>query len=350
MARLRIAVVNNGSPFVRGGAEHLADALTDKLGEFGHEACLIRFPFQRNPLEGVVEHMVACRLTRLEEFDLVIALKFPAYYVQHQNKVVWLLHQFRQVYDLWDDTFRNAVSPADALEVRRIVKQADNTYLPEAKHIYVNSSVTAERLARFNGIESEVLFPPLHEPDSYYSKEYGDYIFCPSRMNATKRQDLLVRAIGHCSTGVKLVLAGIPEGETQERALRELIERSGVSERVEIIPRFISEEEKRKLYAGALATAYVPFDEDSYGYVALESYLSKRPVVTATDSGGIHILVKDQHTGRIVAPDPVAMATVFDELYLDRKLAEQFGEAGHELVQSLEITWQSVIQRLTSHA
>ena len=346
---MRVAVVNNGVPFVRGGAEHLADALTDKLRELGHESHLIRIPFQWNPLEAVVDQIVACRLMRLEEFDQVIALKFPAYYVRHENKVLWLLHQFRQVYDLWDDTFRTASSPRGALELRRTVSQADNAYLPEAKRIYVNSSVTAGRLARFNGLESEVLYPPLHEPESYFSKEYGDYVFCPSRMNATKRQDLLIRAIGRCKTGVKLVLAGLPEGETQEQALRDCIARSGAAGKVLLLPRFISEQEKREFYAGALATAYVPFDEDSYGYVALESYLSKRPVVTATDSGGIHILVKDRSTGRIAEPDPGALAEVLDELYLDRRLAQRLGEAGYEYVQSLEITWERVIQRLTSH-
>jgi len=346
---LRVAVVNNGVPFARGGAEHLADALTDKLRELGHESHLIRIPFQWNPLEGVVDQMVACRLMRLEEFDRVIALKFPAYYVQHENKVLWLLHQFRQVYDLWDDAFRNARSPHKALDVRRIVRQADNTYLPEAKRIFVNSSVTAGRLARFNGIESEVLYPPLHEPESYFSRSYGDYIFCPSRMNAMKRQDLLIRAIGRCKTSVKLVLAGLPEGDSQEQMLRDSIARSDASGRVQLLPRFISEQEKRELYAEALATAYVPYDEDSYGYVALESYLAKRPVVTATDSGGIHILVKDGRTGRIAKPDPDALAKVFDELYSDRKLAQRLGEAGHAHVQSLEITWERVIQRLTSH-
>lgn len=345
-----MAVVNNGVPFVRGGAEHLAHALTDRLCEFGHDACLIRIPFQWNPLKGVVEQMVACRLMALEQFDQVIALKFPAYYVRHENKVLWLLHQFRQVYDLWDTTFRNARSPHEALEVRRIVTQADNAYLAEAKHIYANSSVTAKRLARFNGLEAEVLYPPLYEPDLYFSGDYGDYLFCPSRMNATKRQDLLIRAIGRCKSGVKLVLAGKPEGDTEEDMLRDLIERSGASRRVELIPRFISEAEKRELYAGALAVAYVPFDEDSYGYVALEAYLARRPVVTSTDSGGIHILVKDQLTGCIADPEPGALAAIFDELYLDRGLARRLGDAGHEHVQSLEITWDRVIRRLTGQA
>ena len=35
----------------------------------------------------------------------------------------------------------------------------------------------------------------------------------------------------------------------------------------------------------ALAVAYVPFDED-FGYVTLEAFLARKPVITASDSGG----------------------------------------------------------------
>ena len=45
--------------------------------------------------------------------DLVIATKFPSYVVRHPNKVVWLVHQFRQAYEL-DRT--------DARPVRRVAR------------------------------------------------------------------------------------------------------------------------------------------------------------------------------------------------------------------------------------
>ena len=33
--------------------------------------------------------------------DRLIGLKFPAYLIPHPRKVIWLLHQHRQAYDLW---------------------------------------------------------------------------------------------------------------------------------------------------------------------------------------------------------------------------------------------------------
>ena len=42
---MKVAVVNNQAPFIRGGAELLADWLVAALKERGHQAELIRIPF-----------------------------------------------------------------------------------------------------------------------------------------------------------------------------------------------------------------------------------------------------------------------------------------------------------------
>ena len=41
------------------------------------------------------------RNLRLYNVDRTIALKFPAYLIPHTEKTLWLLHQFRQAYDLY---------------------------------------------------------------------------------------------------------------------------------------------------------------------------------------------------------------------------------------------------------
>ena len=42
--------------------------------------------------------------------DAVIATRFPSYAVRHDNKVVWLIHQYRQVYE----QIRAAIHAQDA--------------------------------------------------------------------------------------------------------------------------------------------------------------------------------------------------------------------------------------------
>src|SRR5262249_41662906 len=154
---MKIAVLNNCVPFLRGGAEHLADALVTKLAEHGHKALLVRIPFRWDPPEKILEHMLACRLMRLPEVDRAVALKFPAYCVPHPNKVLWLLHQFRQAYDLWGTRFGCLPDSSRGREIRDAIARADNSYLPEARRIFTNSTVTSGRLKKFNGLDSEVL-------------------------------------------------------------------------------------------------------------------------------------------------------------------------------------------------
>ena len=49
--------------------------------------------------------------------------------------------------------------------------------------------------------------------------------------------------------------------------------------------RYISDEEKLRLYANCLGVIYPPLDED-YGYITLEAMLAQKPVVTTRDAGG----------------------------------------------------------------
>src|SRR5882724_8744385 len=118
---MKVAVVTNCVPFLTGGAEHLARALTRKLAQAGHEALLVRIPFRWEPPEKILESMLACRLLRLPNVDRVVALKFPAYYIPHPNKVLWLLHQFRQAYDLWDTDLQSLPDSREGLEIRRLI-------------------------------------------------------------------------------------------------------------------------------------------------------------------------------------------------------------------------------------
>jgi len=46
----------------------------------------------------------------------------------------------------------------------------------------------------------------------------------------------------------------------------------------------VTEQQLIDLYAGALGIVFPPFDED-YGYITLEAFLARKPVITTTDAG-----------------------------------------------------------------
>jgi glycosyltransferase involved in cell wall biosynthesis len=110
--------------------------------------------------------------------------------------------------------------------------------------------------------------------------------------------------------------------------------------------RWISEEEKAERLATALASAYVPYDEDSYGYPTIEAAHAARCTVTVADSGGVPEFVKDGVTGLNVTPDPTALAAAFDRLHGDRALARLLGEAARAQIGRLGIEWDTVVAKL----
>jgi glycosyltransferase involved in cell wall biosynthesis len=344
---MRIAVVNNCVPFLRGGAEYLAETLCEKLIEHGHQAVLVRLPLRWHPPQTILHAILTSRLLQIPNTDRVIALKFPAYYVRHPDKRLWLLHQFRQVYDLWGTPLQGLPDDAEGRLLRKVILRCDNQWLPEAAKIYTNSPVTQERLKRFNHIDSEVLWPPLRDAAHFRATEYGDYVFLPSRLNAAKRQWLAIEALAHTKTPVKLVLAGPPDTPEEQQKLEKLAARLGVTNRLVLMARYISEAEKGELMSRALACLYPPYDEDSYGFVTLEAYAAAKPVITCTDSGGTLTLVRHEETGLVVGARPELVAAAMDRLYRARTEARRMGEAGHKLVASMQINWQRVVEALT---
>ncbi|WP_251555327.1 glycosyltransferase family 4 protein [Neobacillus muris] len=345
---MKIAVVNTHVPYIYGGAEFLADNLVKKLNQHGHNAVLIKIPFQWNPPQEIINHMHAARLLHFESyFDLVIPLKFPAYHIRHSNKVLWLLHQFRQVYDLWGTPFQGIPSTSEGLRLKNNIIKHDNLYLREAKKIFTNSNITSDRLKRFNGFDSEVLYPPLMDAENFHCEEYGDFLFYPSRINGAKRQNLAIESMRYIKSKVKLLIAGNPESEHDMKQMQAQIHQYGLKDKVTIISQFISQEQKVNFFAKCLGCLYIPFHEDSYGYVTLEAYHSQKPVITCTDSGGTDVLVKDHLTGFVVPPEPQAIAEAMDKFYINKKRTEEMGKLGLEHIRSLNISWENVVRRLT---
>jgi glycosyltransferase involved in cell wall biosynthesis len=343
---VRVAVLNTAVPFVRGGAELLAEKLVIELERAGHEADLLRVPFAWDPPEWVVDSMVSAATMRVAGCDRVIALKFPAYLVPHDDVVVWLLHQFRQVYDLWEHDAGWSDGPAER-EVRGLVRSADLAALGQARRVFCNSEVTRARLQEHLGLAAEVLLPPLLQDAAPASGPYGDYLLALGRISRAKRQDLAVAAMAEVPVGAgRLVVAGPPDGPEDAERLRRLVAEHGLSDRVELVPEFLSEQRKAELLAGARGVVYLPVDEDSYGYVTLEAAYARRPVVTLTDAGGILALVGDGETGAVAGPEPTQLAEAFTGLLRDEARARVLGDALHDRARALGLAWPTVVDKL----
>jgi glycosyltransferase involved in cell wall biosynthesis len=348
---MRILITTSQVPFIRGGAELHAEGLRDALRAEGHDAEIVAIPFKWYPADRVLAHMAACRLLDLSEIgrmaiDMVIGLKFPAYLVQHPNKVLWILHQHRQAYDLWGSPMDDLHLQPNGEYVREAVRQADRTYIGQAKAVYANSKTVAGRLKQYCGLDATPLYHPPHQAERFYCSDAEDYLLFPSRIGTMKRQELAMAALPLTTQPVRVSFMGAADRDEYARKLRDMARELGVEERVRWLGP-VSDEEKFRLYAHALGVIFPPVDED-YGYITLEAMLSSKPVITCTDSGGPLEFVRDGETGYIADPTPEGLAAAMERLWEDRTRAAALGEAGRALYDSLGVSWAAVVKRLLS--
>jgi glycosyltransferase involved in cell wall biosynthesis len=338
---VRVAVCSPQVPFSRGGAEILADNLVAELRARGHDAELVTVPFKWYPEATVLTAALQWRLVDLTEIqeqpiDLVISTKFPSYVVRHPNKVVWLVHQFRQAYDLDGTELAQFGQSGFDRALRRRIHDLDRTTLGEARRLFAISANVAQRLHDSLGLDAEVLRPPP-QPLDYHCEAYGDFVLSVGRLDRAKRIDLLLEAASDAEFAVVVAGDGPDRGRLESRATE-----LGLDGRVRFCGR-VAEDALADLYARCLAVFYAPVDED-FGFVPYEAFLSRKPVVTTRDAGGPLEVVEDGRSGIVCEPDAASVRTALQWLAAHPDEARRRGDAGRE--RAAAVTWDATVDRL----
>lgn len=346
---MRIVIATTQVPFVRGGAEVLADELNAALRVAGHESEIVSVPFKWYPPECLLDHMLACRLLDLSAsagtaIDRVIALKFPAYLIPHSHKILWLLHQHHGAHDRWDHPLEDLRHHPLGPQVRAAIQHADRTVLADIQARFAISATVAQRLQRFCGLDAEVVYPPPPGANELFCAEAADYLFFPSRLAPIKRQSLVLDALAQTRHPVRVAFAGAADDPAYASELRAHAATRGVGDRVDWLG-LIGESEKRQRYAHAMAVVFPPSDED-YGFVAMEAMASAKPVLTCRDSGGPVELITHECTGLVVDATPSALAEAMDRTWEDRGRARAWGAQARVQFEQLNIGWPAIVERL----
>jgi glycosyltransferase involved in cell wall biosynthesis len=345
---LRIAICTTTVPFIEGGAKNFVEWLRDEINSIENtEAEIFYLPQVENP-KTLLSQMQAFGELDFSFADLVICVRPQAHAVSHPRKIVWLIHQIRALYDLWGSDLVRSDMSRQGMETRRKIIELDTTLLMSSKKVFTNSKTVSARLQRFNNVESTVLYPPL--PKSFINLNSGSdgSIVYVSRIERHKRQDLLIRALPYTKSQVKVQILGATNDTDYLAELESLVAKYGLENRVFLPGRWISDEEKTLRLGHCLAVAYFPIDEDSYGYPTLEACLSKKPILTSTDSGGVLELVKHKWNGLVADPTPREIAKSMDLLFNNPELAITLGDHAQKTPENLGITWEKVKKELLS--
>jgi len=347
LRRRRVLVLAVQTPFSDGGAERHVRRLTEELGKRGVDADLVTMPLPERERFDLVRGALAWRSLDLTEVggeavDAVIATRFPSYAIRHPNKIVWLIHQYRQAYDQLGTEYSDFTSSPEDRRTREVIARIDQVGLTEARKVFANSRTVASRLYRFNGIASEPLYHPPPLLGRYRGGALGSTVLWVGRLDRWKRPALLLEALPHAPEARAVFVGTGPEGERLQALAREL----RVADRVSWAGS-VDDDTLLGLYAGARIVAVTAAGED-LGYVPLEAFLSGRPVLTTEDAGGPLEFVRDGETGIVTAPRPEAFGVALRLAWARTDALSAMGEAGRR--RAAQLDWDAPIAALLAAA
>ena len=163
------------------------------------------------------------------------------------------------------------------------LRQWDYQAAQRVDHFVANSIYIQRRIEKYYGRSSPVIYPAVDTSKGYISSSIGDYYLSVSRLNRTKRIDLLIHACNRL--GRKLIVSG---WGPEEAALKKI-----AGDTIQFVGR-VPDNELEHLYANCRALLFAA-DED-FGIVPIEAQSYGRPVIAYGHGGSLE-------TVRVGQPD-----------------------------------------------
>lgn len=204
----------------------------------------------------------------------------------------------------------------------------DKSAADRPDYLVANSRYTQERIKKYYGRESEVIYPPVggveNETASEGALPNGDKFFLiVSRLSPYKKIDMAIEAFN--KLGLPLLVVG--EGD-QEKYLKSI-----AKENIKFLG-WKSDEEVRELYQKARAFIFAGVDD--FGIAAVEAMSHGIPVL-AIRKGGIREIVEEGKTGEFfdaatpeVIADGVRRFMENEKNYNRNAIKEKAGEFSEE--------------------
>lgn len=161
-----------------------------------------------------------------------------------------------------------------------LLKRWDYAAAQRVSHFIAISSAVQERISRFYGRRSTVIFPPVETArfEAMASEAVEDYFLIVSRLIPYKRIDLAIQAAG--ALGLKLKIAGAGRDHERLRAL--------AGNNVEFLG-FVPEAELPSLMARSKALI-LPGLED-FGITPVQAQAAGRPVIAFGGGGALDTVI-----------------------------------------------------------
>lgn len=224
----------------------------------------------------------------------------------------------RFAYDL-RDYYRARTPPYLRPALDALAAYVRHCYAPaiaRMDRVIANSENVRRRLKHYLGVDATVVNPPI-ETERFRWLGEGDYYLSLARLEPFKRVDLLVDAF-LAMPERRLVVAS---GGSQLEALKA---RAAGAPNIRFTG-WTSDAEMAELIGHAIATLYIPVDED-FGMSPVESMAAGKPVIGVAEGGLLETVLPDQ-TGILIASPPTVESVIDAVARLPRERARAMREA-----------------------
>ena len=238
--------------------------------------------------------------------------------------ICYCLTPMRYIWDMYGDYMRyektgplvKLLAPVAAAYLRKM----DVSSAASVDAFAAISGFVSQRIMKYYGRESTVIFPPVETERFLLSQQIGDYFLAVSRLVPQKRTDMIIKAFNQLKLPLKIVGKGRQELELKKLA----------GPNVEFLG-YVSEEEKANLLSRCKALVFASLED--FGIVPVEAMASGRPVI-AYGAGGVLDTVVPGETGILFSEqnhESIADAVLkFEKMDVDpvriKKSTERFGK------------------------
>jgi len=158
--------------------------------------------------------------------------------------------------------------------------------------ILADSKNVQNRIQKFLGLESTVLYPPC-DVDKFNWMGQDDYYLSTARLTSYKRVDIIIQAFIKLPEKRIIIASTGPD----EKRLKQLAEGFDNIQ----FTGDINDNELKNLIGNAIATIYIPIDED-FGISPVESMAAGKPVIGSGEGGLLETVIHGE-TGWLSSPN-----------------------------------------------
>ncbi|WP_457092921.1 glycosyltransferase [Microvirga sp. P5_D2] len=340
---MNVLVLTTMTPFKYGRAEELTNQLVRQMKLNGVNAEAMRLPFKAHPPERLLDEMFIFKSLKLYNVDRVVSLAFPAELVPFESRSCWMVHEYSQAYDHYEALKAGQGSRAETIKEALIRNETQS--LQSAKHLFASSTAVQAQIQRYHGLSSDLLLPPLSNPEQFVSIGDDGYILASGRVETAEQLFPLIDAMKLVPANAKLVIAGRPENPVEAEKLRKRIHDADVERQVTIDPQAArSREALAELVGRARAVISIGEDADPAVGFFMEAFQASKPVLTTAN--WLCNIVIDGEAGIVTELTPEALAEGMGRLLESPSRAMNMGFAGRERWRSLKIDWPTTVERL----